>query len=199
MAALTTTAYVKTQLGISGSTQDALIAQLITAVSAQFESLTGRKFINTDYTEIYDGTGRSNLYLREYPVNSVTSVERNHGSIGDPSWTTLDADTYYVDTRTGIISSGSAFASFPGDFSKRIAHYRVIYNAGYGAAAADMPEDIQQAIAAIIGYQINTMGREGITSERTGTYSVSYSTTQRAFSAVPLASSTLDIYRRCNV
>lgn len=54
--------------------QEAL-KELLEVSSEYFESLTGRKLENATYTdELYTGHGRRNLWLRQYPIISITEI-----------------------------------------------------------------------------------------------------------------------------
>ena len=59
---------------ITDSSQDALLATLITALSDAVEKYCRRRFVSTARDELYNGTGDRRLLLREYPVQSVQSV-----------------------------------------------------------------------------------------------------------------------------
>lgn len=72
---LTTLAAVKLEAGISDSTQDSLLEALINSCSAAIKALCNREIARTTHTdERYSVSGSQNLYLSEYPVQSVTSV-----------------------------------------------------------------------------------------------------------------------------
>src|SRR6185503_10953365 len=65
-----------------GAGVDAVIDRLVTAASRIFKTLTSRRIAREVYTsELYDGdragSSRSELWLREFPVNSVSLVKEN--------------------------------------------------------------------------------------------------------------------------
>ena len=194
MADLTTTEYTKTHLGITGSTQDTLLAQLISSISQFSIDYTGRSFINDDYDERHDGDSSEDLFVKEYPINSVTSVSRNDGTLGSPTWTAYDSDEYYSDTNVGMIIRS-------GGYPVGTRNIRVVYNAGYGASASDMPTDLQTAIADLVGYMVNKQKKQGIRNVRTGTFGVTYSggTSSSMLEEVPTAKIVLDLYRKVQV
>lgn len=74
---LTTTAAVKAWTGQTTSTQDAVIGGLVTAASRAILAWLGRPFIlPTVWTDRYDArVGMRKLFLRNYPVVSVASVQ----------------------------------------------------------------------------------------------------------------------------
>jgi len=69
---------VKTWLSGSsgiGSSDDALIARLITDVSGAITAYLGRpSLVPRAFVERFDGDGKARLYLRRYPVLAVTSL-----------------------------------------------------------------------------------------------------------------------------
>ena len=74
MADLTTLANVKGWLGVTATTDDALLTRLISAASDTFRSgLTARSRCS-HYTETRDGTGGYVLPLSNYPVSAVSSL-----------------------------------------------------------------------------------------------------------------------------
>ena len=72
---LITTARAKQDIqAITDSSQDALIATLITACSDAIEKYCRRDFNAKSYDELYNGTGDHRLLLRQYPIQLVKSV-----------------------------------------------------------------------------------------------------------------------------
>jgi hypothetical protein len=59
---------------ITDSSQDTLLATLITALSDAVEKFCRRDFTSKAYDELYSGTGDHRLLLRQYPTQSVQSV-----------------------------------------------------------------------------------------------------------------------------
>ena len=70
MADLVTLAILKTRLQVpsSDTSQDATLSALITQVSALVEADLHRTFAQTNYTEVYEGTGSQWLPLRQKPL-----------------------------------------------------------------------------------------------------------------------------------
>jgi hypothetical protein len=59
---------------ITDTSQDALLAALITSVSETIEKYCRRYFVSRAFDELYNGTGDRRLLLRQYPLQSVQSV-----------------------------------------------------------------------------------------------------------------------------
>lgn len=122
--------------------------KLINAASAVANRYTRRKLKARDYTVILDGTGREELLLPEYPVNSVTNLfidsSRGFGS-------ETEVTDYLVYEDEAIIVYESLFPSL----RKSV---KVIYNAGYET----VPEDLQIAAVEIIAWMASRMNDSGV-------------------------------------
>lgn len=128
--ALTTKERIKERLTITATGFDDLFDNLILSVTARIQQMTGRRFIQATYSnELHDGSDlydneRSILILKNGPVQSVTQVQYKAGTNTVPSWTTLNADFYDVDTENGLIHH---YKNLPR--GKR--NIRVTYTGGY--------------------------------------------------------------------
>ena len=71
---LTTTANVKAWLSLNSTTDDALIAALVTSVSQYIQTWLNRQLAPQDYTEIRDGNGKTRMFFSDYPVTAVSNV-----------------------------------------------------------------------------------------------------------------------------
>jgi hypothetical protein len=67
-------AYSNIQSQTQGGSYDSLISTLITAYSDAIEKYCRRRFVSHAYDELYNGSGDKRLLLRQYPIQSVTSV-----------------------------------------------------------------------------------------------------------------------------
>lgn len=181
--ALVTLANTKTFLGISTSDKDDLIEMLINMATDYIESEIGIRFKSTVYTnEEYDGTGRSELKLKHFPVIIPPTVflQKNNATDNTDSWEDISADDFWVDQETGIITRTSSFLDFEDNanndegltddakFTLGKNKYRVTYTAGY----ATVPYDIQYACMTMVGDTLNTRNKGGIKSETLGDHSV---------------------------
>ena len=131
--AITTTSKVKTHLGISVSTYDAVIDTIVNSVTDFIEGYCNRRFLETTYTnEIYDGGEpnqvggfRNKIMLKQFPVSSVTTVEYMSGSYSSPVWNTLSANFWLLMAKAGYIQS------LAGNFARGFQNIRVTYVAGF--------------------------------------------------------------------
>lgn len=63
--------------GTESSSDNALLNQLISAVSAAISTYCNRNFGSASYTETYSGDGQPGLWLNQRPVTAVASVTMN--------------------------------------------------------------------------------------------------------------------------
>jgi len=81
---LTTKPTIKTLLGVSDTSLDAVIDVLIPQADAIIKGYLGREIEQATYTEYYSGSGDQVIVLNQTPVQSITSVnEDRDGFYGD--------------------------------------------------------------------------------------------------------------------
>jgi len=174
--ALTTTARFKTYAGVSGSTDDTLIAILIDQITEFIENYCGRRFKSTTYTsEEYDGTGTHHLVLKQYPISTFTILQERGTRQNKDDWGTVDSEDYFVETATGIITL------IPYEFIQGTKLYRATYTAGYvfdnsSTYLADTEAgDIEWAAWELLKGAYNKRKQQpGLSSAKLGDASVTY-------------------------
>lgn len=137
--ALTSVADVKESLGITGTSQDNLITRKINQATDMIEAFCGKNngqhFASTTYTsEEYDGTGTSQLILRNNPVISLSNFSERNTTQNSNDWTTIDTQDYFVDLTAGVI-----------DCRFGILNYWNLYKVTYVAGFATIPSDLAEA------------------------------------------------------
>ena len=127
--ALTTLAKVKQYLGITVATHDALIESLINYTTDYIEGLCGgRRFKKATYTnEIYDSPDGDILFLKQYPLVSVATVEYRTGTIASPTYIAFNANDFAVYLLEGYLRFFSNFSAIQGNAQA----LRVTYDAGF--------------------------------------------------------------------
>lgn len=179
--ALTTTAKVKTLLGVRGTGDDARWDALRVAAEAVAKSFCKADVESASYTEYLDGNGTRHLALRRRPVTAVTSVEvAQFGSYGQGNESPYVAWTAGVDWALEYTATGPANSSKTGVLVRLkgnwpehrsavrdgtlawervpgLGNVRVVYTAGY----TTIPDDLQLAVAEICGYLFRTSYRGG--------------------------------------
>ena len=169
-ANLVTLAEYKAYAGISSNNQDALINSVIPKASQLIKTICRRTFVdyvNDSKEEVFSG-GWSKLYLKEYPILSIGSVEAStdYGK----TYTELEEFTDYVlDLEDGTITSTSTV-----EFPKYINGYKVTYTGGYEI----LPEDLKIAALDLVTYYIkNDMSVHSPKAPGTNSVQIEYITT----------------------
>lgn len=140
MGDLTTIALVKAMLGITGATEDTILARLVSAASSRIERAAGRTLTQATYTaEAIDSIGDFAVKLSQYPIVSITSV----AELG----TTLTASDYTTDDGAGLLWRMSGSSPIPWAVGRRA--IAVTYVAGY----ANVPKDVEDAATQQAAYE----------------------------------------------
>jgi uncharacterized phiE125 gp8 family phage protein len=136
----------KLYLRVDHTAEDTLITSLIKAATQKGEELARRAFITQTWEMTLD-EWPSGYCLRLYrpPLQSVTSVKYLDGDSVEHSWTDYAADTR---NEPGVI----IFNTLPSSTLLESGAISVRYVAGYGDAAANVPDNIQNAILALVAY-----------------------------------------------
>ncbi len=131
-SALTTLPRIKAFKGISGTTNDVLINQLILGVSVAMQSYMRRNILTVAITaETHDAGGLSDtMILDKYPVlSSPAVVIRYNGTV-------VDTDTYAIDEAAGEAIQAQSGVGTPWAAGRRA------YEADYWAGYEQVPEDL---------------------------------------------------------
>ncbi len=147
---LTTLGNVKTWLGITTGTDDAVLARLISAASGFIQSGLNRQLGQAAYTEIRNGPGGCRLVFANPPVTAVTSLEINGAAIpaaGDGS-----APGYLADERLLYLRGYS--------FTEGVRNVTIRYTAGF----AVIPPELEQACVELVALRYRERDRTGYSS-----------------------------------
>lgn len=182
---------LKNALGVSPTetADDAKYQQLINMASAMLAGYCGRQFRVSSFSEILDGDGSPILRLRNTPIIAVNSLLVDGEALPATDYSVYDE--YLMcgsdgDYNARLRSSGRVFP----EGRKNI---EVAYMAGYSV----IPAEIVHACVLQVSYLMNTLTRQGITSDGNTTAGV-----QTAFSQGLLAPAVRAIcnrYRRPKV
>jgi len=143
-------ATVKTFLRVDGSTDDALITQLIKAATETGEGITRRSFITQTLDWTFDAWPSSCVLNVPRPrLQSVTSVKYLEDDATEHTWT-----DYTVDAKSepGVI----VFEDLPGVTLEESGAVTVRFVAGYGLSEADVPDHIKLALMQLVSYWYET-------------------------------------------
>ena len=128
----------KAYLKIDNSADDTLISNLIIAVRKSAEGFLHSSLITQSWKISYDRYAPSSILLPMGPVQSITSVT---SFARDASSTVMSSSAYYL-------SAGNRNLVF--DASPLSHRVEIIYVAGYGLSASDIPSPIKYGMLAHI-------------------------------------------------
>ena len=164
--ALTSLANLKEHLDIVDNESDTLLTNIINRSTDIIEKYcNGRRFKQTTYTnEEYDGTGTNYINLKHYPVTTLSTYEKNYGTVGDTDWDGLEGDFIKLISDS---TQGPGQVFYQGGFLRGIRNYRFTYIAGYST----IPNDLDEACLELSAYLYNNRKSSGLKSETLGEYS----------------------------
>lgn len=144
-------AEAKAQLRVDFDDDDDLIDALIVAAREAAELIARRAFVNQTWDLYLDALpDGSRLDLPKPPLVSVTGVYYTPEGLAEA---TLSTTNYAVDNRGEpggvVLKSGQ---SWPAATLEVVNGVRVRFVAGYGTAAANVPERYRQAIKLLVGH-----------------------------------------------
>jgi len=178
--ALTTLAAVNSILKLTadGSTIDAFVENLVDRVTTRIEGFCDRKLAARDYVytsaaqqddTVFSGKGLTEMWLPQYPVNSVTTLIVDGTTISARTVTEWDDTGYLIHKAEGRIELvGYTFT----EGSQNIYY---TYNAGYST----IPDDLEYACAKQAAMEYEESGfansaRLGLSSKDLGDQTVNY-------------------------
>lgn len=132
-----TLAVAKDYVGVTGTSEDTQITQLVNDAGAAMAAHCNRLLEAAAITEYLDGDGTAMLFLRE-PADSITSIHLD----GTRAWgaSTLISSGDYIH-HTGRDGTGRSVEYLDNVWSLGQRNIKVVYDGGYAA----MPDDIERA------------------------------------------------------
>ena len=149
-------AWLKTGQNAFPSTDDALLARLITAASQFIQSWLDRRIAQGDWQEVRDGSGGQRLLFANTPVTAVLSL-----SIDGIAIPPAPADGSFG---PGYVFTSSELALRGDVFTRRAQNVLLSYTAGYSAT----PPDIAQACIELVCQRYRERTRIGEVSRALG-------------------------------
>lgn len=136
--ALTVLSQTKEYLGITDTSKDTEITNIMNRVLKAIETYTGRNLEERTYTDLYlNGSGNRFLRLPNYPIISITSIYDDDSLVASTK--------YFINKEKGmlILKDGE------GNWTEGIYTIKITYTAGYkqGAtgASVEFPKDLESA------------------------------------------------------
>lgn len=127
--ALTTLTRVKNRLGITTNSHDTELNRLINAATDWIETYCNRKFVTQTYTQqVYkvDQSGEKYLFLKNYPVTALSTLEYSAGTPSNKNWTEFLDDDWELEG-----GGESGIVRIYGGIPRGPASVRATYTAGY--------------------------------------------------------------------
>lgn len=163
--ALTSRQKVKDYLGITDTSTDAFIDALINQATDFIENFCGaRRFLSTTYSnEVYDSRRGRCIFLNQFPVTNLATVEYRGGTVSNPIWNTYTIDGYLLYGKSGFVKF---YAMLP-EVSQGL---RFTYTAGYlidftnegDLTKHTLPYDLTQACTALCAEEFNVRKTLGL-------------------------------------
>jgi hypothetical protein len=169
-----TLADLKTYLGITVSTDDTLLGQLILSATAMIESIIGKSIVVKSFTE-YVEYGESDFDLQKkalfdlnklpvqvilpnFPVVAISSIK-----YGDAETSLVSGTDYSIDLQTGIVT-----------LSRKFEDLVIVYTAGFATSPYDLQQVCKEMVKEMFAGAKGTKGSGTIKSKNLGGFSVTY-------------------------
>jgi uncharacterized phiE125 gp8 family phage protein len=162
---LVTLSEAKTHLEINTSIKDGAINSMIAGVSLQLENWCRTPLVQRDWVERYTAPLVGAIWLRKYPVVSITSI-------GDDAANSIPATDYRPDKLTGRLRHFSSWP-LPFDTNGLVSEWIITYKAGRWSTTATVPFDAKLACFMQIAHLFPRKS-PGIASISTGALSLSF-------------------------
>ena len=194
---LTTLVQVRLYVQSTASTaNNSRLNGLIDAVSHDFNNRTGRLLKRRTSTEYYDGSGSADLYLRRYPIRSLSSglTVRVVGSRTDftTETTEFSTATSVPSSYLAVYSSEGRLHRIDGAFTAGHLNVKVAYDAGYSVSSGGISREPSvlkgscEGVSSEGGGRSPKSGRSPSKGGRSAGTSVISSPVGRSFTMVPI-------------
>jgi uncharacterized phiE125 gp8 family phage protein len=145
-----TVAEAKAHLRIDHDSEDVLIGSLVLTSRLHIEAALGMALLSQTWKLALDRFPADGIIA--LPLSPVASVASVRVLSADNSALTLDASAYEVDAASRparVVRGAGAYWPPPG---KRANGVEVVFTAGFGTAAADVPAPIRQALLLLVAH-----------------------------------------------
>lgn len=140
----------KAYLRVDDTTEDSLVATLITAARIHLESLTGRALIAQTWRLVLDAWPCDGVIgLPVAPLISLTAITA-YDPDGNPTTIAMAGIEPAVGATPARLFLPANF--HPGPTLRAHEGIEIDYLAGYGTAASDVPADLVQALMVLVAY-----------------------------------------------
>jgi hypothetical protein len=149
---------LKQHLEINSDDDDELLEIYCNSVSDFVKNYLKRNITEQEITEYFDGDYLAgDIVLKEFPVNSLTSLQYRNGSLSTSEWADFNSNYYFLDDENGIITIDEGIP----DGRMNV---KVVYEAGY----VETPEPIRLACMKLASKVYKKKRSDGYTDEGAG-------------------------------
>jgi len=120
---------------------DAALITILDSYNDEIQEYLGVTLLDSTYTESYDGDGTDKLFLKHYPIVSVTSL-----SIDGTALSVETDDDFYIYKEEGYIKLDSNTFT-----TTDYRNVDIVYKAGHGAARTNVSRVLKNALKTWVG------------------------------------------------
>lgn len=156
MADLTTLPVIKEWLRETTNDNDALLSRMLSAASGFVQEYIDRDLTSQVYTEYVNGNGKSAIFVANYPVTAIASLEIG-GSL-------IQALALGASTGVGWVANlrkNGRIDLINRQFNCGVGNVKVVYTAGY----SPIPASIVQVVCELVGVRYKEQDRIGLVSK----------------------------------
>ena len=140
-------AYITPVTDDIGESLTAFLDSAIQIISDKIEEYVGHGIIAQNYTGYYDGNGRAKLFVENYPINNLISLQFKYNPT-DTSW-----NDFYSGSQTGNqVAYSNHIQLWTQNFPCGMKNIKVVYNAGYTVVPGDIKQIALEAIQEYYNY-----------------------------------------------
>ena len=163
MPTLSSLSALKIHLGISDTSADAVLTQILNSVdTACLRFLNRGGFISASHTEYHSGWNHPKLALKQRPMTAISSVRVDsggyfgHGTNAFPSISEWTLGTHFAPTAgfSENENNGSVLMAIGGNWPEGNGNIKVVYTAGYSSVPADLQLAVNQICAGVYNSRI---------------------------------------------
>ena len=204
--AFTTLTAIKAELGITASTDDNMLVQMILEATDYIIGYCGRTFAREAVTETFDAFGGSMAMLTITPVIAVSAVTLDGSTVSSTSYSIDDANAGFLFRETGWTTTHISASHVENVIlSQGRRDWSVSYSAGYimpGSTAGQrtLPYDLERACLDLVKQFYFRRGEDPtVKNQRTGETSETLFEDVGRYGISPNVRNTLDRWRRLSI
>lgn len=197
MPNLTELSTIKTELGITDTSEDTRLTRLINMADDLVQKVLGRNlFYEAGIVETVSSGGRNLIYVSRLPLASVASITFDGVEEDSDNYSIFSSETGAIINKDGWQNTGEYRSRFDASSNEaREKLYTVTYTGGYkmpGESGRDLPYDLEQAAIDIVKAAYHRDAKGEIQKESVpDVYSVEYRNDGERALGLPLSSATI--------